>query len=127
LGSITTATTNHWEGTTTGYSQITLAGTDLDGKKDDAFIDIGVPWQEFSRLTGATAFDHLRVAVTTSTTHTGVNKDAPLGTDGPALVMVSDTLSDTIPEPAVVSLLLGAGGGLIFYRRVFKRKDDAEG
>lgn len=126
LGAITTVSTNHWEGTTAGYSQMTLAGTDLDGQKDDAFIDLGVPWQEFSQLTGAAAVDQLRVAVTTSTTHTGVNKDAPLGTDGPALVLVSDTLSDTIPEPAVVSLLLGAGGGMIFYRRIFRRKAEEE-
>lgn len=126
LGDIATESTNHWEGTTSGFSQMTLAGTDLDGHKEDAFIDLGVPWQEFSLLTGASSAGDLRVAVTTSTTHTGVNKDAPLGTDGPDLVLVSDTLSDSIPEPAVASLLLGTGGALIFCRRVFKRKDAEE-
>lgn len=119
LGAITTESTNHWEGTTSGYSQMTLAGTDIDGQKDDAFIDLGMEWQDFALHTGVTSVDQLRVAVTTSTTHTSVNKDAPLGTDGPDLVLVSNALSETIPEPASVSLMLAVSGGILVYRRVF--------
>jgi len=125
LSDIDTLATNHWEGSISGYSQMTLAGTDLDSKKDDAFIDFGVPWTEFSSITGLDSVNDLEVAVTTSTTHTGVNKDAPLGTDGPSSFLISDSLSETIPEPTVASLLVGAGGGLIFYRRFRKRYLDA--
>ena len=64
------------------------------------------------------------MAVTTSTTHSNMNKGAPLGTDGSDSRLVSDALSETIPEPAVVSLLLGAGGGMLFYRRIFMKKPD---
>ena len=39
LGDIETLSTNAWEGSTSGFSQMTLAGTDLDGQKADAFID----------------------------------------------------------------------------------------
>lgn len=121
LSDIDTLSTNHWAGTVGGFSQMTLAGTDLDGAKADAFIDFGIPWADFERITGLTSVDELEVAVTTSTTHSGVNKDAPLGTDGPGSFLISDSLSESIPEPTVASLLIGAGGGLIFYRRFRKR------
>ena len=126
LSDISTLATNHWSGSVSGHSQMTLAGTNLDGKKDDAFIDFGIPWQDFERITGLTSVNELEVAVTTSTTHTGVNKDAPLGTAGPDSFFISDALSKTVPEPAVASLLLGAGGGLILYRRIFKPKPEDE-
>ena len=111
LGDIETLSTNAWEGTTTGFSQMTLAGTDLDGQKADAFIDFGIPWQDFEIITGLSSINDLEVAITTSTTHSGINKDAPLGTDGPGSLLISDALSETIPEPAVLTLLLGTGGG----------------
>ncbi|MEN8254940.1 MAG: hypothetical protein ABFR33_05660 [Verrucomicrobiota bacterium] len=88
----------------------------------DFHVDLAIPWNEFSTITGVAEIGQIRTVLATSTSHANTGKDAPLGlalTD-----QVSDVLSETIPEPAVVSLLLGTGGGMVFFRRIFKRKKE---
>ncbi len=88
-------------------------------------VDFAIPWTEFTSITGVSDIEQIRVVLSTSTTHANViNGDAPLGVN--LAEQVSNVLSDNIPEPTVASLLLGAGGGLIFYRRFRKRNREED-
>jgi hypothetical protein len=95
--------------------------TPVAGSATDYFVDIAIPWQILANKTGVAKLEDIRAVLATSSTHSGINKDAPIGAD--LSLQISNALSDSIPEPAVVTLLLGAGGGLIFFQRIFKRKD----
>ena len=39
---------------------------------------------------------------------------------GPSEVLYSSIYSEAIPEPAMVTLILMAGGGMVFIRRLFR-------
>jgi hypothetical protein len=80
-------------------------------------VDIAVPWTTFESITGVSDLNDIRMVLSSSTTHAGINKDAPLGAS--LSDQVSNVLSDNIPEPAVASLLIGAGACVIFWRRIF--------
>jgi hypothetical protein len=111
--------TADWSGDLNLYSRWTaIAGS------SDYFVDFAIPWSEFKSITGVSELDQIRAVLATSSTHAGINKDAPLG--GDLSTQISDALSDNIPEPTVASLLLGAGGGLIFYRRFRKRNHEED-
>jgi len=84
----------------------------------DYYVDIAVPWTTFTAITGVTELEQLRAVLSTSTTHAGLKGDAPLGTL--LTDQISNVLSDNIPEPAVVSLLLSSGIGFLAFRRLFK-------
>ncbi len=88
----------------------------------DFHVDFAIPWSEFTTITGVAQVEQIRAVLSTSTTHAGINKDAPLG----AVLsdQISDVLSESIPEPAVVILLLGTGGGLLTCRRIFKHEPE---
>ncbi len=77
-------------------------GSNFDGDAD-AFLDVAMPWDEFSSITGVTD-PMFAVALTTSANHNNTNKDHP----------DDNTFSDPIPEPvtavAVVSAMAGLGG-----------------
>lgn len=93
----------------------------------DYHVDIAVPWNTFTSITGVTESDEIRAVLSTSTSHSGIGGDAPLGaslTDQISNVLSDDfhVLSDNIPEPAVASLLLGSGFGFLVFRRIFKWK-----
>lgn len=84
-------------------------------------VDFAIPWNDFSLITGVTEPENLRIVLSTSTTHANViNGDSPLGVN--LGEQVSNTLSENIPEPAVATLLIGAGTGIIFVRRIFKQQ-----
>lgn len=121
LGDIDVAngTVADWGGSLSLYSRWTAipASTDF-------YVDLAIPWNEFTTITGVSSLDQIRTVLATSSTHAGINKDAPLG--GTLATQISDALSNTIPEPTVVSLLLGAGGGLLAYRRVFQKQSEAD-
>jgi hypothetical protein len=113
--------TSSWLGDLNLYSRWTaIAGS------TDFHVDFAIPWSEFSSITGVSEIEQIRAVLSTSTTHAGINKDAPLGA---ALTdQVSNVLSENIPEPAVVMLLVGAGGGLLAFRRIFKQEaEDIDG
>jgi len=81
-------------------------------------VDFSIPWSDFSLITGITDPGQMRIVLSTSTTHANViNGDSPLG--GSLGEQVSNILSENIPEPAVASLLIGAGTGIIICRRIF--------
>lgn len=87
----------------------------------DYHLDIAIPWQTFTSVTGVTEIEQLRAVLSTSPSHGSIGGDAPLG----ALLtdQISDVLSDTVPEPAVASLMLGSGFGFLIFRRIFNRQD----
>jgi hypothetical protein len=118
--SVDTKAAVDWSGSLTLYSRWTA----VPGSATDFHVDFAIPWTEFTSVTGVSSLDQIRAVLATSSTHAGINKDAPLG--GDLSTQISDALSDSIPEPAVASLLLGAGGGLLAFRRIFKRNPDAE-
>ena len=90
----------------------------------DYHVDIAVPWNTFTAITGVSEPNQIRVVLSTTTTHAGINKDAPLGVS--LTEQISNVLSDNIPEPTVASLLLGTGFGIVAYRRIFNRKPENE-
>jgi hypothetical protein len=118
LGDVSTVANTSWLGELALYSRWSpIAGS------TDFNVDFAIPWSEFSSITGATEIEQIRTVLSTSTTHANViNGDAPLGVT--LSEQVSEVLSDSIPEPAVASLLLGAGGGIIFFRRFIKRDQE---
>ncbi|RKX36523.1 MAG: hypothetical protein DRP64_18525, partial [Verrucomicrobia bacterium] len=63
--------------------------------------------------------EDIRTVLSTSTSHANINKDAPLGMD--LSDQISNVLSDNIPEPVAVILLMGVGGGMLVVRRIFKQ------
>jgi hypothetical protein len=117
LRDVSTVANNAWLGDVDLYSR----WTPISGSTD-YHVDFSVPWSTFTNFTGVTEIDQIRTVLSTSAAHNQTNKDAPLGATLDE--QISNVLSESIPEPAVVTLLLGAGGGLLFYRRIFKRKLD---
>ncbi|MCF7816499.1 MAG: hypothetical protein K9M54_01355 [Kiritimatiellales bacterium] len=109
-----------WSGSLTLYSRWTA----VPGSATDFYVDFAIPWSEFTAITGVSSLQEIRAVLATSSTHAGINKDAPLG--GSLSTQISDALSASIPEPTVVTLLLGAGGGILASRRIFKRKPEDE-
>lgn len=106
--------TSAWLGDTSLYSRWTAIPDSTD-----YYVDIAVPWTTFTSITGVTELEQIRAALSTSSNHKGINKDAPLG----ALLteQINNVLSNNIPEPAVASLLLGSGFGFLVCRRIFNR------
>lgn len=102
-----------WARPISDYSRWTAVG---DGT-GDYFLDFGIPWPAFEAHTGVTSYEQLRVVLSTSTTHSGINKDSPLGTS--LNDSISDALSDAIPEPATIGLLLAALFTTLGMRRIF--------
>lgn len=87
------------------------------GGDNDVFLDMAMPWTEFTSATGITKSDSFQIGVSTSTTDQSINKDVPLGLS--ASSQVSDLLGDviTVPEPTS-SMLFGVAVGLgLFGRR----------
>ena len=107
-----------WLGDLGVYSRWTpIAGS------TDFYVDFAIFWDEFTTLTGVTKLEDIRTVLSTSTSHANINKDAPLGMDLSS--QISNVLSDNIPEPIAVILLVGVGGGMLLARRIFKRHPKA--
>lgn len=105
--------TSSWLGDLSLYSR----WSPIEGSAD-FHVDFAIPWSEFKAITGVEEIEEIRTVLSTSTTHSGINKDAPLGAS--LTDQISNVLSESIPEPAVVTLLLGSAGGLLAFRRIFK-------
>jgi hypothetical protein len=75
------------------------------GDDPDFFLDAAIPLSTFNSITGLSAGDSFSIAATTSTSHTQVNKDTPLGFDGtdPVAGGFADPLR-TAPEPGTAGL-----------------------
>jgi uncharacterized repeat protein (TIGR01451 family) len=68
------------DGTTTdpSFYRLSVAGDgSAFGGDADAFVDIGIPWADFTAATGIAPGDDFRVALTTSASHQVTNQDTP--------------------------------------------------
>lgn len=85
-------------------------GTDDLKKSDGGELNFGAPWG-----TAPSTLDNLHVGVF-------VNAQSQNG-----LVIEIDSVTvETVPEPAVISLIGLAGGSMIFYRRISNRRKKSE-
>lgn len=84
----------------------------------DYFLDLSMPWAEFSAQTGLANTDHVRVLVATSQDGSSMNNGDFAGTDRFAELSFGDVFA-VIPEPASAALILGAGSLLFFANRFF--------
>jgi hypothetical protein len=95
-----------WTGSLTDWSR--WSGVDDGSTFDDDpdfFLDAAIPLSTFYSLTGLSAGSSFAVAASTSTSHTQVNKDTPMGLDGtdPVINGFADPLK-TAPEPGTAGL-----------------------
>ena len=86
----------------------------------DYHVDLAVPWDTFTTITGVIQTEQLGAVLSTSPAHNNINGDFPLGAT--ISEQISNVLTDNIPEPAVASLLLSSGIGLLAFRRIFNRQ-----
>ncbi|MBN2161670.1 MAG: hypothetical protein JXR25_10890 [Pontiellaceae bacterium] len=106
----------HWTG------EATSDGSRFGGD-DDYFLDLAMPWNEFSGITGiATNSGSFRVAAATSQ-QSGQLSDGSLS-DFIMTIPISnftdfENFNIVIPEPAAASLLVGAGCAILLSRRIF--------
>lgn len=91
-------------------------GSNFDGDTD-YFLDVAMPLSEFRASTGLTPADGFQLALTTSTSHTQLNKDFPLGL-GPTSPVASGFAP--APEPGS-GLLTGLGLWLLAARARARR------
>lgn len=108
FSSVALSTINSWSGSLDNYAYcqtITGDGSQFQGS-DDAFLNMAMPWADFTALTGITSTTDFRVALSTSANHNNINKDLPIDW--------SDSFS--APEPGTMALLtlglLGLAGRL---------------
>jgi hypothetical protein len=103
-----------WSGSIAGFSRFVVPtgdGSTFGGGGDDAFLDLGIPWDDFSALTGASGSDPIRFGLSSSASHSLINKDLPFSLSGsdPVAAGFADAVVG-IPEPATATLL---GTGLL--------------
>jgi hypothetical protein len=104
------STSYSWTGAIPDWTRwigVTDAST-FDGDAD-FFLDIGMPLSTFKSITGLAPFEALQLAVSSSTAHSGITKDTPLGLVDSSDVSqgFGDSLT-LVPEPG--SHLLTAFG-----------------
>lgn len=113
-------TTQLWSGSIAGFSRVvepTGDGSTFGGAGDDAFLDFGMPWDTLSAITGASPDSPIRFGLSSSASHSAINKDLPFtlsGSDFVAAGFSDDVLG--IPEPST-ALLVGAGVLILAARR----------
>ena len=121
LGDVTFDTmTPPWSSTAisdfTRWINPTGDGSDLGGDGGDAFLDLGIPWTDFSTVTGIAIDQPFQVGATSGTPNQ-INKDIPLGetTSSPVTVILADTIV-AVPEPRGIALLI-LGGWFLLAKR----------
>jgi hypothetical protein len=83
-------------------------GSNFDGDAD-FFLDIGMPLSTFQSITGLSAYDTIQLALSSSTSHSGITKDTPLGLSDSSPVSQGFGDSFTLnPEPGT-HVLTGLG------------------
>ena len=122
LGDIELSTVGSWTGSLSEYARYATAtdGSNLGGNVD-GFIDMAIPWSEFSSNTGLSFYEPFRVAFATSASDEVINKDFPLylsGSDSAASAFADPIMAT--PEPGTTSLALLSVVFLTYMRRRFK-------
>ena len=104
FGDVELSSTPAWTGALADWRRWGATGDGSSfGGDADAFLDIAIPLSTFRSLTGLGPTDFFSVALATSTAHTNVNKDVPLGLSYSS--PVSAGFSAPIPEPGSRALL----------------------
>jgi hypothetical protein len=125
-GQVTLSSTPSWYTTSLSTDvRATDIGANIDpaDNKNDWFLDLAVPFMALYAVTGLQPGGAFRAAVTTSTTHTAVNKDLPgsLGTSSSVSGGWSNDLTTSLnhsPEPGTLALFgLGGLAGSWYLRR----------
>ncbi len=82
-------------------------GSNFNGNAD-SFLDVAIPLSTFQAITGLSPADIFQLSISTSTSHTQINKDVPLGLSLSA--PVSSAFSNFVPAPEPgPGALTGAG------------------
>jgi hypothetical protein len=121
FGDVDLNTTAIWSGPIADFSRVitpTGDGSAFGGGGDDAFLDIGMPWATFSALTGASGSQPIRFGLSSSATHSGINKDLPfsLSSSDPVASGFTDPIFG-IPEPSTFSMIAAGLLGLVSFAR----------
>ena len=121
FGDVDLNTTAVWSGSVADFSQVTTPtgdGSAFGGGGNDAFLDIGMPWATFSALTGASGSQPIYFGLSSSATHSRINKDLPFSLTSSDLV--ASGFTDPIfglPEPSTFSLMAAGLLGLVSFAR----------
>lgn len=104
FGDVSLSTSFSWTGALADWRRWTPVtdGSSFDGDAD-YFLDVAMPLSVFRSVTGLSATDSYLMALSTSTSHTQINKDLPLGlapTQG-----VNLGFTGPVPEPSTGMLL----------------------
>ena len=104
------------------------ADTSINGS-EDYFVDMAIPWEAFSMQTGVLSTNEgIAIALATDDEYTAGGIDAGLaegdigavGAVGSGGTDLASALSEAIPEPAMVSLILVFGGMLMAVHRFLR-------
>lgn len=94
FGDLDFSATPAWMNATAGYTRFTDTatgdGSDLGGDGYDVFLDVGISWADFATATGMEMGDPFAIAIATSTSHSGSNKDIPMDGGGDTPVVQYD-------------------------------------
>lgn len=107
----------NWTGNATGD------GSQFDGD-DDYYLDLSMPWLNFSSLTGITSTNDAFRLLITSSQSSGQIDDGDVGNTSVAAntdFSFESVYSDAIPEPTTGVLILLLGTSLFYGRRIFRR------
>lgn len=101
LDDVSLSTSFSWTGSLADWTRWGVAsdGSNFDGDPD-FFLDAAMPLSTFRALTGLAAGQPFEVGISSSTSHTQLNKDLPLGLDGGSQVSLLFA-----PEPGTAALL----------------------
>ena len=110
---------------TTDNMRFGIADTSINTSQD-YFVDMVVPWDEFSLQTGVLSTNEgASVALATDDAYTGTDAinlgiGGDVGFVGSGETDLTQSLSEAIPEPAIASLILIFGGILIATHRFMR-------
>ena len=105
FGDVALSETFAWTGSLADWSRwAPVDDGSLFGADADYFLDTAIPLTTFRSLTGLSASDSFRLGLSTSTSHTQINKDLPLGL-APVDPVSSAFADSPVPEPGTGALV----------------------